>query len=49
MTRVHIMVEGQTEETFVRDVLYQHFIELGIFLNPFLFSTSKGHKGGVVS
>ncbi len=47
MTRVHLMVEGQTEETFVRDVLYDHFALNGAFLNPFLSSTSPGHKGGV--
>ena len=29
--RVHVMVEGQTEETFVRDVLYDHLQHHGVF------------------
>ncbi len=49
MTRLHVMVEGQTEETFVRDVLYDHFHRHGIFLNPILLRTSTQGKGGVVT
>lgn len=49
MTRVHVMVEGQTEETFVRDVLYEHLQRRGVFLNPILLRTSAQGKGGVVS
>lgn len=49
MIRVHIFVEGQTEETFVREVLYDHFQRQGIYLNPILVRTSKTGKGGVVS
>ncbi|MDJ0674365.1 MAG: DUF4276 family protein [Calothrix sp. MO_167.B42] len=49
MIRVHIFVEGQTEETFVREVLYDHFQRQNIYLYPILVRTSKTGKGGVVS
>ncbi|UHD17507.1 DUF4276 family protein [Thiocapsa bogorovii] len=49
MTRVHVMVEGQTEETFVRELLYDPLVNRGVFLNPILLRTSAGGKGGVVS
>jgi hypothetical protein len=49
MTRIHVMVEGQTEETFVRELMVGTFATRGIYLFPFLFSTSPGHKGGVIS
>lgn len=49
MIRVHVFVEGQTEETFVRELLYGYFIEKNIFLNPILVRTSTTGKGGVVS
>ncbi|WP_295543350.1 DUF4276 family protein [uncultured Thiohalocapsa sp.] len=42
------MVEGQTEETFVRDLLYDHFQGRSVFLNPILLRTSAQGKGGVV-
>lgn len=46
MIRVNIVVEGQTEETFVRDVLYSYFFEKNIFLNSIVVKTSKIGKGG---
>ncbi|MEA5594420.1 DUF4276 family protein [Rivularia sp. UHCC 0363] len=49
MIRVHVFVEGQTEETFVRELLYEYFIDKNIYLNPILVRTSKTGKGGVVS
>lgn len=49
MTRVHVFCEGQTEETFVRKVLFAHFGRMNIWLNPILVRTSKRGKGGVVS
>jgi hypothetical protein len=49
MMRVHIFVEGQTEETFVREVLYEYFQRQNIYLNPILLRTSSTGKGGVVS
>jgi len=47
--RVHVFCEGQTEETFVREVLQEHFNRQGIFLNPIIVRTSKAGKGGVTS
>jgi len=49
MTRVYLLVEGQTEEAFVRELLVPHYARFGLFLYPVLVSTSPGHKGGVVS
>lgn len=49
MMRIHVFVEGQTEETFVRELLYEHFLQKNIFLNPILVRTSSISKGGVVS
>lgn len=49
MIRIHIICEGQTEETFVREVLQDHFQRLGIFVNPIILRTSKTGKGGVSS
>lgn len=49
-----VLVEGQTEETFVRQVLAPHFESRGLYLRPVLASTkrtSNGRKfrGGVTS
>lgn len=49
MIRVHIFCEGQTEDTFVREVLRPHFDRLNIFVNSIILRTSKERKGGVVS
>lgn len=49
MKRVYVMVEGQTEETFVREVLYEHFLRIGIYIEAILVQTKKGFKGGLVS
>lgn len=49
MTRVYLLVEGQTEETFVRELLAPHYARIGLYLTPILISTSPGHKGGLVS
>lgn len=48
MIRVHVFCEGQTEEMFVKELLYDYFSEMNIFLNPFLISTSSHTKGGVL-
>ncbi len=48
MIRVHVFCEGQTEETFVKESLYEYFGEMGIFLNPFLIRTSSHTKGGLL-
>ncbi|MDO5290050.1 MAG: DUF4276 family protein [Pseudomonadota bacterium] len=48
MKRVCIVCEGQTEETFVRDVLAPSFYDLGLNLIPEMVETSPGHKGGAL-
>lgn len=49
MIRIYVMVEGQTEETFVREVLYDHFLRLNIHIDAILIETKRGFKGGLVS
>ena len=49
MIRLVVVGEGQTEESFVRDVLAPAFQSLGIYPEPRLISTSKGNKGGALS
>jgi hypothetical protein len=49
MMRVNIFVEGQTEETFVRELLYNHFLQQNIYVIPILVKTSSTGKGGMVS
>ncbi len=47
--RIHVFVEGQTEESFVRELLIEYFSSQGVHLNPILVRTSRTGKGGVVS
>ncbi len=48
--RLFIVVEGQTEEAFVKELLIPYFISNGIYdVRPVLIQTSKGHKGGFVN
>ncbi len=47
MIRIHIFCEGQTEEAFVREVLFDHFIRQNIGINPIVVRTSEKGKGGV--
>lgn len=49
MSRVYLLVEGQTEETFVRELLQPHYARMSLYLTPIIVSTSPGHKGGVTS
>jgi hypothetical protein len=49
MSRLYLLVEGQTEETFVRELLTPHYARMGLYITPIIVSTSPGHKGGVVS
>lgn len=45
-----IVVEGQTEETFVKEILRPYFNSLGLYeVIPIKIQTSKGHKGGFVN
>ncbi len=46
MIRVHVLVEGQTEEAFVKGVLQPHFNGQDTYLYPILIGES-GHKGGI--
>ncbi|MBD3821542.1 MAG: DUF4276 family protein [Thiotrichales bacterium] len=49
MKRVYVMVEGQTEETFVREVLYDHFFRREIYIEAILVETKRGFTGGLKS
>jgi Domain of unknown function (DUF4276) len=49
MINVVIVGEGQTEETFVRDVLVSEFAADDIFLYPQLIPTSAGTRGGALT
>ncbi|MCP3963536.1 MAG: DUF4276 family protein [bacterium] len=54
MKRVHVLVEGQTEETFVRDVLAPHLLDFEVALIPVVAATKRvlsglKFKGGVTS
>lgn len=49
MPRLYLLVEGQTEETFVRELLAPHYARLGLYITPIIVRTSAGHRGGVVS
>jgi Domain of unknown function (DUF4276) len=45
MTRVNVLVEGQTEESFIKDVLAPALYPRQIFLTPIILG-SPGKKGG---
>ncbi len=47
--RLYIIVEGQTEQGFVFDLMAPFFLRYNIYVYPVLIQTSKGHKGGFVS
>lgn len=54
MNRALVSVEGQTEETFVRDVLRKHLWGFGIDLQPVVVTTHRvkqgtNFKGGILS
>ena len=46
MTRLHILVEGQTEEVFVKEVLKQHLSRRGVYVEPTLLWTKRQPQGG---
>lgn len=48
MKRIYLLVEGQTEEAFVNELLVPHYARQALYLTPIIVSTSPGHKGGVV-
>lgn len=49
MSRVYVLVEGQTEEAFVNELLAPHYARIELYLTPIIVSTSAAQKGGVVS
>lgn len=49
MTRVYLVVEGQTEEAFATELLQPHYAGMSIYLTPIIINTSPGHRGGLVS
>lgn len=49
MARLYLLVEGQTEETFVRELLTPHYARVALFITPIIVSTSPGHKGGITN
>lgn len=46
MKRVHALVEGQTEETFVRDILGPHLLPLALVIGPIVVAAKKVKSGG---
>ncbi len=54
MKKVHILVEGQTEERFINDILAKHFSSKKIYLIPIISTTKrikcgKKFRGGITS
>ena len=47
--RIYIIVEGQTEESFVNEILSKYLLQHDIYIFPSKIETSKGHKGGFVN
>lgn len=51
MNNVYIYCEGQTEESFINEVLFPYFLNNGIAVYPIICSTkrttAKKYKGGV--
>lgn len=49
MIRIYVICEGQTEETFVRDILSPLFATNNLFMTAQMIPTSKTQKGGALS
>lgn len=49
MKRVKLLVEGQTEEAFVNNLLAPRYAPQGVYFTPIIVRTSDGHKGGATS
>jgi len=49
MSRIYLLVEGQTEEAFVNQVLAPYYGPMGFDMRAIIVRTSPGYKGGVVS
>lgn len=52
MKRIYVYCEGQTEEAFVKRLLYPHFIAKDIYVIPIICRTKEGpqwiYRGGIV-
>lgn len=46
MKRLYIVVEGQTEERFVKDVLYPHFLAIDASVTPIVVETRRDRRTG---
>jgi len=50
MKRLYIVVEGQTEQEFVRELIAPYFQDFGYYdVRPFLIRTSRTGRGGFVN
>lgn len=47
MIRLHMIVEGQTEQRFAQNVLAPHLASFNVFLDARCVYTSKGYRGGM--
>lgn len=45
MKRLAILVEGQAEERFVKEILYEHFLNKNIFIDPIIITSSRKANG----
>jgi hypothetical protein len=45
LTRAYVLVEGQTEETFVKRVLGPRLAAVEVFLTPILAATKRVKEG----
>ena len=49
MIRLYVLVEGQTEEAFINELVVPHYAALGIYFTPVVVQTSPGYRGGLAS
>lgn len=41
MKNVYIYCEGQTEESFVNEILYPYFFNIGVVVSPIICTTKR--------
>lgn len=46
MKQVNILVEGQTEETFIKELLATYLFKQGVLITPVIISTKRIKEGG---
>jgi len=54
LKKILILSEGATEESFIRDILYPHLSQKGVFVIPVVVTTKRvksgpDFKGGITS